>query len=173
MLTSPFELTRARPGLSQKEDSKMLIAVPLREEKFSTHFGGAEAFALYSVDETSREVQHREVVAPPKHSPGVFPLWLRGQGASVVLASGMGSRASDLFSQNGIEVILGAGGDDPDMVVRDFLDGRLQSTGDLCHDHDFHNCGHHERQPGPSGESHRAETGAAGSADQGERRCKV
>ena len=34
----------------------MMIAIPIREGKFSSHFGGAETFALYTVDDSSREV---------------------------------------------------------------------------------------------------------------------
>ena len=51
----------------------MMIAIPIREGKFSSHFGGAEAFALYTVDEASREVSEQNLAAPPEHGRGVFP----------------------------------------------------------------------------------------------------
>jgi predicted Fe-Mo cluster-binding NifX family protein len=60
----------------------------------------------------------------------------------VVLAGGMGPRAADIFAQQGIEVVLGVNGDDPDIMAQRFLDGTLEATGQACHDHSFHNCGH-------------------------------
>ena len=135
----------------------MKIAVPLREQRFSTHFGGADAFALYPVDEASREAQPPQIVAPPEHGRGVFPMWLRRQGVTVVLAGGMGPRASDMLSQHGITVILGVEGDDPDAVVNEYLAGDLKTTGEVCHEHGFHDCGHHEPQEGRCGDHHHQE----------------
>jgi predicted Fe-Mo cluster-binding NifX family protein len=132
----------------------MMIAVPLRENRFSTHFGGAEAFALYSVDEATREVSQRQDVTPPEHGRGVFPMWLRQQGATVILAGGMGPRASNILAQHGIAVMLGVAGEDPDTVVQDFLAGTLETTGELCHEHSFHDCGHHSPGPGRCGDHH-------------------
>lgn len=131
-----------------------MIAVPLRENKFSTHFGGAEAFALYTVDRSTREVKKRQDVVSPEHGRGVLPAWLRQQGATLVLASGMGPRASDILARYGIEVMLGIAGDDPDAVVQEFLEGTLRTTGELCHEHGFHDCGHHGAQPGGCGDHH-------------------
>lgn len=121
----------------------MKIAVPLRDGRFSSHFGGAEAFALYTVDDASREVSEKNLAAPPEHGRGVFPMWLRQLGVTTVLAGGMGPRASNIFAGHGIEVVLGAAGDDPEVMVKQFLEGTLEASGELCHDHGFHDCGHH------------------------------
>ena len=120
----------------------MIIAVPLREGKFSSHFGGAEAFVFYTVDDAAKEVANRSVAAPPEHGRGIFPVWLSKQGVTTVLAGGMGPRASGMLTGQGIDVVLGAAGDDPDAMVRAFLEGTLSFSGELCHDHSFHDCGH-------------------------------
>ena len=119
----------------------MMIAIPIREGKFSSHFGGAEAFALYTVDEASREVSEQNLAAPPEHGRGVFPMWLRKQGVTTILAGGMGPRASNILVGHGIDVVLGADGDDPEAMVRAYLDGTLTFSGELCHEHGFHDCG--------------------------------
>jgi predicted Fe-Mo cluster-binding NifX family protein len=121
----------------------MKIAVPLAQGRFSAHFGGAEAFAFYTVDEGSRTVRGRELEAPPEHARGVFPMWLRAQGATVVLAGGMGPRASGILAQHGIEVVTGIREEDPDAVVRAYLDGTLVASNEPCLEHGFHDCGHH------------------------------
>ena len=120
----------------------MKIAIPLHEGQFCDHFGGAETFVFYSVDEDGQTILDRIRSAPPEHGRGVFPMWLRQQGATVVLAGGMGPRAMDIFSHHGIEVCLGVHGGDPEKIVNGYLDGTLETTGQVCHEHGFHDCGH-------------------------------
>lgn len=126
----------------------MKIAIPVHQGRFSEHFGGAEAFAFYTVDEDSRTIGERHLGAPPEHGRGVYPMWLRQQGATVVLAGGMGPRAADILALHGIEVVLGVHGKDPEALAKGYLDGTLEATGEACHDHGYHDCGHDH---GPNG----------------------
>lgn len=120
----------------------MKIAIPLSNGKFCEHFGGAQAFALYDVDQDRRSLGDHLFDAPPAHGRGVFPMWLKQQGATVVLAGGMGPRAVEIFAHQGIEVVLGVQGDDPEVIARSYLAGTLATTGEICHEHGFHDCGH-------------------------------
>ena len=120
----------------------MKIAIPLYEGRFCEHFGGAEAFSFYVVDKASRTIEDRSIGAPPEHGRGVFPVWLRQHGATVVLAGGMGPRAAQIFAHQGVEVVLGVRGDDAESIVRSYLDGSLETNGEVCHEHGFHDCGH-------------------------------
>jgi predicted Fe-Mo cluster-binding NifX family protein len=122
------------------------IAVPLAGGQFSSHFGGAEAFALYSVREDERTIADKEQLVPPPHEPGAFPKWLRSQGASTILAGGMGPRALNMFQAYGITVVLGVEGSaEPDEVVRRHLEGTLKATGQGCRGGGLHHChGHGE-----------------------------
>ncbi len=128
----------------------MIIAVPVFEGRFTSHFGGADVFALYTVDPAGKEIDHRERMVPPEHGRGVFPMWLRNQGVTTVLAGGMGPRAAEIFLSQGIDVVLGAEGDDPEVMARAYLEGTLSTSGELCHDHGFHDCGH-DHGPGGHG----------------------
>jgi predicted Fe-Mo cluster-binding NifX family protein len=123
----------------------------MHDGRFCEHFGGADAFAFYTVDEASRSVGDLHVGAPPEHGRGVFPVWLRQQGATVVLAGGMGPRAANIFAHHGVEVVLGVHGEDPEKIVSGYLDGTLDTTGEVCHDHGFHNCGHDHHDSGGNG----------------------
>jgi ATP-binding protein involved in chromosome partitioning len=126
------------------------VAVPVSGGVFCTHFGGAEAFALFTVDE-SGAIADRNVAMPPPHERGVYPKWLRSQGVTAVVAGGMGPRASTMFNAYGIDVVLGVTAGDPEMVVKEYLAGRLQSTGSLCEGGGLHACGDH----GQHGQTHR------------------
>ena len=112
----------------------MRYAVPVTDGKLATHFGHCEHFALIDVDETSKRIVHQELVTSPGHEPGLLPVWLAEEGVSVVIASGMGSRAQALFRENHIEVVIGALGDDAKQAVLDYMQGVL-TTGDNVCDH--------------------------------------
>jgi predicted Fe-Mo cluster-binding NifX family protein len=112
----------------------MRYAVPVTGGMMSPHFGHCEQFALFDVDEQTKEITNKELVNSPGHQPGLLPEWLAEQGVSVVVASGMGSRAQMLFEQNGIGVVFGALEDDPEQAVQSHLNGQL-ATGDNICDH--------------------------------------
>jgi len=112
----------------------MRFAVPVTDGKVSAHFGHCSHFALFDVDEATRTIVKREVIPSPGHQPGFLPGWLAEEGVSVVIASGMGSRAQALFRENRIEVVVGALGDDPEKAVLDYVRGEL-ATGDNICDH--------------------------------------
>lgn len=112
----------------------MRYAVPVTNGKLATHFGHCEHFAFIDVDEERKVILHKELVNSPGHQPGLLPVWLAEEGASTIIASGMGSRAQTLFQENRIEVVLGALEDDPEQVVLDHIRGTL-ATGDNVCDH--------------------------------------
>jgi len=108
------------------------IAIPLADGRLSTHFGHAEQFALVEVDAESKRIIGTERLSSPPHEPGALPRWLHKQGADLIIAAGMGHRAQQLFAQNGVEVVLGAPGDDPEMVVSTYLSGTLRTGENPC-----------------------------------------
>jgi predicted Fe-Mo cluster-binding NifX family protein len=121
----------------------MKIAVPMVQGRFSEHFGGAESFGLFEVDEIGKTILTKNEAEAPPHERGAFPRWLRDQGANVILAGGMGPRAVQMFEHYGIQVVSGVTGDAPETVVRAFLAGTLDTTGETCSGGHLHACGDH------------------------------
>lgn len=121
----------------------MKVAVPLIQGKFSEHFGGAEGFGLFEVDELSRTVVSNIVCEAPPHERGVFPRWLHEKGANVILAGGMGTKAVQMFEHFGVQVVAGARGEDPEAIVRSFLNNTLEASGETCTGGHLHHCAHH------------------------------
>ncbi|MBE0536631.1 MAG: NifB/NifX family molybdenum-iron cluster-binding protein [Phycisphaerae bacterium] len=110
----------------------MRIAIPLFEGKLSQHFGHCETFAIIDTDHESSGIANREDLTPPPHEPGVLPQWLSGMGVNVIIAGGMGQRAQQLFAQNQIDVIVGAGAESPENLVAAYLNKTLQTGTNLC-----------------------------------------
>ncbi|OPX28284.1 MAG: ATPase [Gemmatimonadaceae bacterium 4484_173] len=108
----------------------MRIAIPMVNGAISMHFGHCNSFAF--VDVENNEITGINEMIPPPHEPGLFPAWVAQQGATLVIAGGMGSRAQSLFVQNGVQVVVGANGADTREVVRNYLDGSLETTGNTC-----------------------------------------
>ncbi len=110
----------------------MKIAIPTVNGLLCSHFGHCEKFALVDVNEETKEMIETKWLNPPPHEPGTFPLWLAGQGADLIIAGGMGSRAQDLFTAQNISVVIGASQEEPESVVAAFLSGSLVSGDNVC-----------------------------------------
>ncbi|RJR51069.1 MAG: chromosome partitioning protein ParA [Desulfobacteraceae bacterium] len=112
------------------EIDKIIFAVPLAEGKLCSHFGHCEQFALLETE--SGRIKGKVMHTPPPHEPGVLPKWLHDLGAQVIIAGGMGSKAQQLFSENGIKVITGAPMDPPEALVTQYLSGLLVTGANVC-----------------------------------------
>lgn len=110
----------------------MKVAIPLTNGQLCEHFGHCEQFTLIDADTTSKQILASELLTPPPHEPGVLPQWLHEQGAEVVIAGGMGQRAQQLFTQNGIKVVVGAPGKEPTTLVSAYLAGQLEVGSNPC-----------------------------------------
>ncbi len=110
----------------------MRIAIPLSNGKLSGHFGRCECFAIVDIDTEEKAILKREDVDAPPHAPGLLPRWLAERGANMIIAAGMGPRAQGLFSEQDIQVVVGAPSDTPEHLVGDLLAGKLQSGTNLC-----------------------------------------
>jgi predicted Fe-Mo cluster-binding NifX family protein len=122
--------------------AKIIYAIPAVGGKLSPHFGHSENFVVV---ETENNVITKEYsLTPPEHVPGAYPQFLASHGVNFVIAGGMGQRAVDIFTQNGITVIMGANSVEPKVLVQDHINGQLESGDNSC-DSDHHgNEGNHE-----------------------------
>ncbi len=131
-LLEPELRAAAARGDGGKPSGAMKIAVPVTAGVLSSHFGHCDQFAIFDVKEDGTTIEGQRMVTPPPHEPGTFPRWLHEQGATIIIAGGMGSRAQSLFDQNGIRVVVGATSADPERIVREYLEGRLTTGANVC-----------------------------------------
>ncbi len=129
-------LLNSNPNHTEKKieesKNKMRIAIPITQGKLSAHFGHCEQFAVIDVEPSEKKITATEMLTPPGHEPGALPKWLSGLSVKLIIAGGMGQRAQQLFTQNGIEVVVGAPDSSPEKLVKDYLDGALQSGQNIC-----------------------------------------
>lgn len=115
----------------------MRIAIPMNGDRLDPHFGHCARFRLIDVHPESKKVVASQEVSAPEHQHGLLPPWLKGQGVTVVIAGGMGAHARSLLKDALIEVITGAPEITPEVLVRQYLDGTLDSIEKPC-DHSCH-----------------------------------
>ena len=109
------------------------IAVASEGSAVTGHFGHCENFNIYKAQDGV--IKSSESIQNPGHKPGFLPNFLYDRGVNVIISGGMGGGAVDIFNEKGIEVITGATGD-AQKAARDYLAGRLRSTGSVCHSHE-------------------------------------
>lgn len=136
----PFEEESANYVSDKKEEHNMKITVASEDGKVFGHFGHCKEFMIFSVED--QKIVGVETVANPGHKPGFLPNFLEERGTNVVIAGGMGAGATGHFKEKQIEIIVGASGDARE-AVEAYLQGKLKSTGEVCHHHD-HEHHHHD-----------------------------
>jgi len=109
------------------------IAFPTNDKvNVEEHFGHCKYFALCSIDDNKEEKIN--FVEAPEHAPGKLPKFLGEQKADVIITGGMGSMAVQMFSDQNIEVIMGARGAIQE-VLKKYLNNELSSTVSACTEH--------------------------------------
>lgn len=122
---------------------KKRFAIPMEGNALSAHFGHCQAFAFVDVENNS--ITKVTVLDPPEHQPGAFPKWVAENGATDVIAGGMGPQAVNLFNNYGVNVFVGAPIKNVEDIVNDFLAGNLKLNANYCnHDDDHPHEQHHK-----------------------------
>jgi len=108
----------------------LIIAVPMADGKLSSHFGHSEQFAF--VETEDGKVKKVEVKPAAPHEPGVIPRWIEQQGVDVVITGGIGDKARAMLEEKGIEVIVGAPEQPPEVLAEQYLSNKLISGANVC-----------------------------------------
>jgi predicted Fe-Mo cluster-binding NifX family protein len=107
----------------------MKIAISTEGEYVSPHFGRCPCFTIVEMEEG--KILSQETVNNPGHAPAFLPRFLSEKGINCIIAGGMGRRAEELFSEQGIEMIVGVSGR-IDEVIDKLVKGLLKGGESLC-----------------------------------------
>lgn len=134
-----------------KGDKIMKIAIPSKDEKLCAHFGNCESFTFVEINPETKEILNTESKVPEDGISCQSASWISEQGASIVLAGGMGMRPQMIFAQNGVKVVAGC----PELPIKEVVTSYMNDTLTLgentcngehhhCHGHNHgEGCGHH------------------------------
>ncbi len=121
----------------------MKICIPTAEGKLCGHFGHCESFTFVEVNPETKEIINIEEKVPEEGISCQSAAWISEQGASRVLAGGMGLRPMMMFQQNGVEVVAGC----PELPIREVIEQYLANTlqtGENTCGGEHHHCQGHE-----------------------------
>ena len=111
------------------------VVIPVADEKgkkISAHFGRAPFFAWYEVS-SGRIVDRGMAVNDSSHFGGMQlpPERMMALGADIVISSGMGMRAIQMF-QNSTVAVLRAVNENTEQSIMDFIGGKLEELTEGC-----------------------------------------
>ncbi len=101
----------------------MKIAISTEGNYVSEHFGRCPYFTIFEVN--NGKILKKEVIRNIEHSPGAVPKFLKEKGVDLIIAGGMGRKATEIFNQYGIDFIVGVSGD-VDEIISNFIEGKLK-----------------------------------------------
>lgn len=110
----------------------MKVAVATDKGLVADHFGHCESFTVYEIE--NNRIMRIHSTPKVEHTPGFIPRYLAELGVNVIISSGMGSGAINLFNQFNIEIITGAKGHVQN-IIEQYLEGKLISSNAVCHQH--------------------------------------
>ena len=106
------------------------IAIPVLDHKLSPHFGDCSYFIFFYIKNES--IFKEELISPPSQLPELIPNWLVKKGVTDVIAAGIGLKPIEILNQQKINVFVGVKEEDPKVLVQEYLDGILETNGNLC-----------------------------------------
>ncbi len=124
---------------NSEELNKKRIAIATDNDEVSAHFGRCEGYTIVDYDEN--KIQEKFFIPNPGHEPGFLPRFLNEKGVHCIVSGGMGPKAQNLFSEQGIEYILGISGP-VENVVENLLSGQLTGGDSFCSQNHSHGHGH-------------------------------
>ena len=107
----------------------MKVAISSDGDYVSPHFGRCPYFTIVEIE--GDKVLKKEEIDNPGHQPAFLPQFLSEQGVDCIIAGGMGGRATALFSEKGIETIVGVTGKIDEVIDR-LVKGTLEGAESLC-----------------------------------------
>ncbi|MGD9760910.1 MAG: NifB/NifX family molybdenum-iron cluster-binding protein [Candidatus Izemoplasmatales bacterium] len=114
----------------------MRLAIAAVNNQVAQHFGHCEYFLVQNIEKFT--VKSEEKIINPPHEKGKLPAFLKEHNIDVLITGNLGSMAVDILDKLGIKSIRGVNGE-IHQVAKEFLNGSLVSTDEICEEHQHHN----------------------------------
>lgn len=101
------------------------VALPISNHQLSPDFEQSSEFIIYSVKNNScikTDLLYTHL------QPGLFPYWLAKKGVTDLITRGIDINAVSKLNQFKINVFAGVNSFDPEFLLKEFLDGILETN---------------------------------------------
>ncbi len=105
------------------------IALPVAGNILSPHFDHCQYFKIYNVE--NQMVINEELIKAPVLKSSLLPNWLANHNVTDVIADGIRHKTIEILNQYKINVFVGVKMKDPNELVNDFLEGTIETNGNL------------------------------------------
>ena len=95
------------------------IALPVKENKLSPHFGDCLHFKIY-YEENGTIIKEDLILVPPQQAE-LIPKWLIEKGVTDVIAAGIGLKPIEILNRNKINVFVGVKLESPKDLVQEYI----------------------------------------------------
>ncbi len=112
----------------------MIVAVPYLQGSVNAHFGSTQAFLVAEAIDGKVERKSIFEVQGMQHNHSGIAGFLKEQGASVILAGGMGAPMQQALKLQGFELYCGVSGPAVE-AVEAFLRGEIEQSESTCGHH--------------------------------------
>lgn len=106
------------------------IAIPMENGVLCSHFGHCAYFCFVDIEDG--KIAGQKDIVPPEHEPGLYPRWVKEQGANEVICGGIGMKARNLFSSEGIKLYVGVPNRPAKELVGELLENALPTGENSC-----------------------------------------
>jgi predicted DNA-binding protein (UPF0251 family)/predicted Fe-Mo cluster-binding NifX family protein len=125
---------RTEPRRTKEEGERMVVAVPYLQGNVNAHFGSTQAFLVAEAVDGKVERTSIFEVQGMQHNHSGIAGFLKEQGASVILAGGMGAPMQQALKLQGFELYCGVSGPAVE-AVEAFLRGDIEQSESTCGHH--------------------------------------
>lgn len=101
------------------------VAIPVIEGKLSEFFGQCSHYEVFEIE--GKRITSTALEVPPYHDITKLPEWAAQQGITDVIAFKVDKRIIASFTNNKINLYIGVKSNSPDILIEDYLNGRLKS----------------------------------------------
>ncbi|NLF32733.1 MAG: ATPase [Planctomycetes bacterium] len=105
----------------------MKIAIPITHGRACLRLDDCEQVALIEIGGADKTVIGPSYLTTPPRELDTVPHWLRNQGASVIIVGSVNPRMRDLFSRNGIGLVVSGRAESVKDLVSAYLAGTLEA----------------------------------------------
>jgi len=105
------------------------IALPVEGNILSPHFDHCQYFKIYNVE--NQLVINEELIKAPVHKLTLLPYWLADHNVTDVITDVIRHKTIEILNQYKINVFVGVRIKDPNELVKNYLEGTLETNGNL------------------------------------------